>query len=177
MGASLRLISESKKRMSRFIAFVLCASMLIMVRGMPRSDDVVPEGTLAADPSMPPVAVSKMAGAAAPGGQLCDNPPSQTTALLYQIFLGTFGAAYGYVDRWVLFAAALAPGIIGCVLGCIAKMLKPEGEEKASCASLAVGIMACTFCCWNCGFWIWGMVQICNNDLKTGDDCTLKNDL
>merc|ERR1711985_18230 len=116
----------------------------------------------------------------------CGDPPSQETTLLYHIFLGFWGAGYGYIDRWWLFAAALAPGIIGCMLQCAAKSVKMQGDEcdkdvKGSedhdGCRLALQIIAGIFICWNLGFWIWGMVQICNNDLKTGDGCTLKPDL
>merc|ERR1711985_139564 len=109
------------------------------------------------------------------------------TILLYHIFLGFWGAGYGYIDRWWLFAAALAPGIIGCMLQCAAKSVKMQGDEcdkdvkgsedhDGGCR-LALQIIAGIFICWNLGFWIWGMVQICNNDLKTGDGCTLRPDL
>jgi len=164
---------------------------------------IVPEGALASQPSAP-VPVKKMGmnpsrmptsvpvsitHQAAKLPAKCQDPPSQETTLLYQIFLGFWGGAYGYIGRWYLFAAALAPGLLGCVLQCVArstnksedhcdeKKLVDEQHRGSNTAGIVLQIIAAIFLCWNLGFWIWGMVQICNNDLKTGDDCMLNPDL
>merc|ERR1712086_525747 len=86
----------------------------------------------------------------------CHDAQSEETAAYLQGFLGAFGAAWGYIDRWDLFCAAFIPQALFCccihpMIGMLQKKAEAEGEGG--------GVLLAVACV---GFWVL--------DLGSGDD-------
>merc|ERR1712139_464599 len=97
---------------ARTFALVMVAVLFVanaMPNDFPEKDRIVPEAD-----SEALVAAGSGAGISNLGNPACADAPSNETALLLQIFLGTLGTAYGYVEQWGLFCAAFIPLIFFC---------------------------------------------------------------
>merc|ERR1712070_514604 len=157
-----------------------------MPNGFHEKDRIVPE---ADSEALVAVGAGSGAGISNLGNPACADAPSNETALLLQIFLGTLGTAYGYVEQWGLFCAAFIPLIFFCCFSVGMKAnLESQGggyertpdnpiseSEIKGNPMLALGsclTCLCTF--WIFGFWIWGIVQFADHEILAGDGCVLK---
>merc|ERR1712070_208596 len=177
-----------KRRMPvRRAVIVLSALVLLMVQAMPKDgkDKIVPEPLTEALQ----LKAGSGSGISELGGPKCADAPSNETALLLQIFLGTLGTAFGYVGQWGLFCGAFIPFIFFCCFSVGMKAnLESQGggyertpdnpiseSEIKGNPMLALGsclTRLCTF--WIFGFWIWGIVQFADHEILAGDGCVLK---
>jgi len=120
-------------------------------------------------------------------GQLmeaCAKSQNEETALLLQVFLGMFGAAWLYIDRYDLFAAAFVPTVSCCGFVClhtvtgVAKHLhsrEDQGNEGMKFIGFLMAFVICFSSFWNLSFWIWGIVQIAGHSVTNGEGCSLRH--
>jgi len=107
----------------------------------------------------------------------CSDAPAQDTAMLLQVFLGFFGAAYGYIGQWGLFVGAFAPifffccSLFGftCNNDCEMKTIKLSWGSGAC----LVNLISAVLCTWCLSLWIYGMVMIAQHRLYAGNGCPL----
>jgi len=77
----------------------------------------------------------------------CAGAPSQQTALILQILLGPFGAAYGYIGHWDMFAIAFIPTILLIFLPfyfiLLPAAVRSVTLDTSKCISLWVCLTSC----------------------------------
>merc|ERR1712086_292619 len=109
----------------------------------------------------------------------CADAPEHETALYLQGFLGFWGAAYGYLDRWDWFAFAFIPAMALMLVCCIRAGCQKAAEDDKSgvccCMNCLIGVPFCiissvlsVYCL---ALWIYGLVEICNHNFKDANGC------
>jgi len=101
---------------------------------------------------------------------ICKNAPDHETTLYLQIFLGLFGAAYGYIGLWDWFCAAFVPMSLATCLCCVTHNFIDEKRAGFIGLQVVYGVLF-VYCL---GLWIWGLVEICDHSLHDADGCPLK---
>lgn len=99
--------------------------------------------------------------------------PTWIPALVLQgiPFTGVFGAGFGNMGRWDLFAIGSGIWGAGFVIACLIVVITSRTSDDS-------GFISCYTCVFTCAvlvYWIWGIVTIANKSIMGNNGCPFIN--